>query len=150
MSLSYEDEQYAYHLTYTTVRLYGNHDQAHRWACYARDSWEIANAIKKGYSKGREFLRVARFNCHEEDVYKVLVREGIEPPPKPAIQRYDHHCPGCPHTAPHGHGQIPPVPPHAPYSPPVPHSPPHGPQVPNMGEDDDEDDEDIRKKLEDQ
>ena len=108
MSLSYEDEQYAYHLTYTTVRLYGNHDQAHRWACYARDSWEIANALKRGYSKGKEFLRVARFNCHEEDVYKVLVREGIEPPPNPVIQRYDHHCPGCPHTAPHGHGHIPP------------------------------------------
>ena len=44
MSLCYEDEQNAYHLTYNTVRLFGNHQQAYRWACYARDySWKNAN-----------------------------------------------------------------------------------------------------------
>ena len=55
MALSYEDEQFAYHLTYDAVRAFGNHEQAHRWACYARDSWKIANAIKRGYSIGKKF-----------------------------------------------------------------------------------------------
>ena len=60
MALSYEDEQYAYRLTYNAVKIFGNHEQAHRWACYARDSWKIANAIKRGYSIGNEFLRYLR------------------------------------------------------------------------------------------
>ena len=140
MSISYENEQYAYHLTYNSAKIFGNHDQAHRWACYARDSWRISNAIKRGYSIGSKFLKLANIYFYEEDIHKVLVREGIEPE--------------------EDHDQIPPGPPHAQIPPPA-HAqipPPHGQapnvlQVQNMGkdaDDDDEDDEDIRKKLEDQ
>ena len=140
MALSYEDEQFAYHLTYDAVRVFGNHEQAHRWACYARDSWKIANAIKRGYSIGKKFLRLASL-YYREDVYEVLVREGIE---ESQIQppNFNVH----PQVPPHGQvfhpqNQVPPqgqVPPH---------------QIQNIGgndDEDDEDDEDIKKKLEDQ
>ncbi len=47
MSISYDDEQDAYYLTYNAARLFGNHDQAHRWACYARDSWKLQMLSKE-------------------------------------------------------------------------------------------------------
>jgi len=148
MSISYENEQYAYHLTYNSARVFGNHDQAHRWACYARDSWRISNAIKRGYSIGSKFLKLANIYFYEEDIHKVLVREGIEPE-----EDHDQIPPGPPHAQiPPPHGQIPPGPGQIPHG----QAPPNlsnGTQVQNMGkddDDDDEDDEDIRKKLEDQ
>jgi len=101
-----------------------------------KDSWRISNAIKRGYSIGSKFLKLANIYFYEEDIHKVLVREGIEPE--------------------EDHDQIPPDPPHAQIPPgpgqiPLPHGQappnlPNGPQVQNMGKDD----EDIRKKLDDQ
>ena len=140
MTLSYEDEQFAYHLTYDAVRAFGNHEQAHLWACYARNSWKIANAIKRGYSVRKEFLRLASLYYYKEDVYGVLVREGIEESQiQPNFNAYPQVLLPQDQVF-HQHDQ---VPPHG-------HVPPHGLQVQNMGGNDDEDDEDIKKKLEDQ
>ena len=111
MALSYEDEQFAYHLAYKAAKIFGNHEQAHRWACYARDSWKIANAIKKGYSLGKEFLRLASLYYYEEDVYTVLVREGIEESQiDPNFNAYPQVP--LPHGQvfhPHLHDQVPPM-----------------------------------------
>ena len=123
MALSHEDEQFAYQLTYQAARVFGNHEQAHRWACYARDSWKIANAIKRGYSVGKEFLRLTSLYYYEEDVYEVLVREGIEE------SQIDHNFNAYPQV-PLPYGQV--FHPHDQ----VPHHgqvPPHGLQVQNMG-----------------
>ena len=109
-----EDGQYAYHLTYSAARVFGNHEQAHRWAYYARDSWRISNAIKRGYSIRGKFLKMASLNFYEEDIHKVLVREGIEPEGD--------------------NDQIPSGPPHAQ----APLNLPNGPQVQNMGKNDDD------------
>ena len=78
MSLAYEDKQKAYFLAYNAARNFGTHEQGHRWGCYARDSLEIANALNKGYSIGKKFLRSAAIFFSEENIDKVLEREGIE------------------------------------------------------------------------
>ena len=92
MSISYKDEQDAYHLTYNSAKIFRNHKQPHRWACYARDSWRISSAIKRGYSIGGKFLKVASLYFYEEDIHKVLIREGIEPKGD-----HDQIPPGPPH-----------------------------------------------------
>ena len=85
-------------------------------------------------------MKLANIYFYEEDIHKVLVREGIEP------EDYDQIPPGPPHAQiPPPYGQIPP--PHGQAPPP---NLPNEPQVQNMGKDDDEeeeDDEDIRKKI---
>ena len=142
MALSHEDEQFAYQLTYQAARVFGNHEQAHRWACYARDSWKIANAIKRGYSVGNKFLKLATLYYYEEDVHHVLVKEGME---ESQIQPNFNPYPQVPFP----HDQV--FPPHD-QVPPHGQIPFHGLQVQNMvgnDEEDEEDDEDIKKKLED-
>ena len=42
------------HLTYNKVIIFINHEQVLSWAYYERDSWKLANAIKRGYSIGKK------------------------------------------------------------------------------------------------
>ncbi len=58
---------------------------------------EIANVIKRGYSIGREFLKVVGLFFYKEDIHEVLIREGIDPEVQP--------------NAYHPHGQV--LPPHS-------------------------------------
>ena len=90
--------------------------------CYTRDSWKISKAIKRGYSIGKKFLRLASL-YYREDVYEVLVREGIEESQiDPNFNAYPqvplpHGQVFHPHDQVPTHGQV----------------PPHGLQVQNMG-----------------
>ena len=96
MSLTYEFKQKAYFLAYNAARMFGTHEQAHRWGCYARDRWKIADSLNKGYSVGKKFLRVATMFYFEENIDEVLEREGIK------------HNDTVPPTPPHG-SQVPQV-----------------------------------------
>ena len=148
-----DDEQNAYGLTYAIVRMLGNHQQAHRWACFARDNWKYANAIKRGYPLGRKFLDCAHLHYDAQNIYQVLVKEGLEPNPEPEPVPHGQ-APMAQLHGPFPHGPAPiaqlhgPVP-HGPAPIAQLHGPVHGQTQIEEGQEEDED-ADLRGKFPDE
>ncbi len=77
--LTEEDQNLVYSIVFDAVKVFGTDYDAHRWASYAREDFEVANAIKNGKKYGAEFLNCAQLHSKEEDIEQIMVNCGLKP-----------------------------------------------------------------------